>query len=74
MDERLSEELGRYRSGSLVQLVDELSSFGPSRVVEVKDGEVRQYMLRPEDVGLRTSAAEEVKAHETRAQTVEATL
>jgi anthranilate phosphoribosyltransferase len=55
-------------------VVDEVSSFGPTRVVEVRDGQLRQYMIRPEDLGLRTSAPEEVRARPTREQNIDATL
>jgi anthranilate phosphoribosyltransferase len=33
--------------------LDELSTLGPSLVAEVADGEVREYELRPEEVGLQ---------------------
>ncbi|MEM7219765.1 MAG: anthranilate phosphoribosyltransferase [Pseudomonadota bacterium] len=33
--------------------LDELTLAGPSRVIELSDGEIREYTISPEDVGLR---------------------
>ncbi len=33
--------------------LDEISSFGPTRVTELRDGELSTYELRPDDVGVR---------------------
>ena len=40
--------------------LDELSMSGPTRVVQVDDGEVRSYEVSPEDVGLERSTYEDV--------------
>ena len=40
--------------------LDELSTSGATRVVEVDDGEMRTYEVTPEDVGLARSAYEDV--------------
>lgn len=40
--------------------LDELSTVGPTRVSELKDGEVSTYTLTPEEVGLRTARAEDL--------------
>ena len=40
--------------------LDELSTSGPTRVVEVDDGDVRTYELTPDAVGLRPAAYEDV--------------
>ncbi|MGE5591427.1 MAG: anthranilate phosphoribosyltransferase [Bacillota bacterium] len=38
--------------------LDELSLSGPSQVAEVRDGHIRRYEVRPEDVGLTPAPAE----------------
>jgi anthranilate phosphoribosyltransferase len=38
--------------------LDELSISAPTRIVEVRDGEITAYVIAPEDVGLERSAAE----------------
>ena len=45
---------------SSVDGLDELSTSGPTRVVEVDDGDIRSYELAPEDVGLLRTAYEDV--------------
>jgi anthranilate phosphoribosyltransferase len=45
---------------SSVDGLDELSTSGPTRVVEVDDGGIRSYELAPEDVGLLRTAYEDV--------------
>ncbi len=40
--------------------LDELSISAPTQVVEVLGGEIRRYVVKPQDVGLRPAPAEEV--------------
>ncbi|MCL5104274.1 MAG: anthranilate phosphoribosyltransferase [Armatimonadetes bacterium] len=44
--------------------LDEISTLGETKVSEVKDGEVRTYMLRPSDVGLDLAKPEDLAAGE----------
>jgi anthranilate phosphoribosyltransferase len=46
--------------------LDEISISAPTRVCEVRDGEVRSYDLQPEDLGLRTHAIEAVAGGDAR--------
>jgi anthranilate phosphoribosyltransferase len=41
--------------------LDEISPCGPTRLYELKDGDVRERMLRPEDVGLRSVRRDEIR-------------
>lgn len=41
--------------------IDELTTTGPSRVFELKDGAVSEYELEPQDLGLRRARAEDLK-------------
>ena len=41
--------------------LDELSTFGETRVTELKDGEIRTYNVAPEDFGLARVAAEDLQ-------------
>jgi anthranilate phosphoribosyltransferase len=45
-----------YGEGGL----DELSTLGPTRVAELRDGEIRTYDLEPEEVGLPRARAEDL--------------
>lgn len=47
-----------YGAGGL----DELSTLGPSRVGELIEGQITQYELRPEELGLRRAAPERLRA------------
>ena len=40
--------------------LDEISPSGPSRIHELRDGRIEEYVLRPEDVGLRPARREEI--------------
>lgn len=40
--------------------LDEMSTLGETRISELRDGEVRTYMLHPSDVGLNTAKPEEL--------------
>lgn len=42
--------------------LDEMSTLGETRISEVKGGEIRTYLLRPEEVGLRTASIDELAA------------
>lgn len=57
----LAEVLGRLGSEHVMVVhaedgLDELSLAGKTRVVELKDGEIREYDLQPEDAGLKTQS------------------
>ncbi|WP_019589048.1 MULTISPECIES: anthranilate phosphoribosyltransferase [unclassified Thioalkalivibrio] len=41
--------------------LDEISIGAPTRVAELRDGEITEYTLRPEDVGLTTAALDTVR-------------
>jgi anthranilate phosphoribosyltransferase len=41
--------------------IDELTTTGPSRVFELKDGAVTEYELEPEEIGLHRSRADDLK-------------
>jgi anthranilate phosphoribosyltransferase len=41
--------------------LDEISIAAPTYVAEVKEGVVREYLLNPEDLGLRTAPLDELK-------------
>ena len=41
--------------------IDELTTTGPSRVFELKDGGVHEYELEPQDLGLRRARPEDLK-------------
>jgi anthranilate phosphoribosyltransferase len=41
--------------------LDEISIAAPTYIAEMKNGEVREYMLKPEDVGLQTASLDELK-------------
>lgn len=41
--------------------LDEISIAAPTYIAEMKNGEVREYTLTPEDVGLRTASLDELK-------------
>lgn len=41
--------------------IDELTTTGPSRVFELKDGAVSEYELEPQDLGLRRAQSEDLK-------------
>ncbi|WP_028491042.1 anthranilate phosphoribosyltransferase [Thioalkalivibrio sp. ALE19] len=41
--------------------LDEISIGAPTRVAELRDGEITEYTLRPEDVGLSTAALDTVR-------------
>ncbi len=41
--------------------LDELTTTGPSRVFDVRDGEVRETMLDPKELGLATASPEDLK-------------
>lgn len=41
--------------------IDELTTTGPSRVYELKDGAVTEYELEPEELGVRRSRSEDLK-------------
>lgn len=41
--------------------LDEISIAAPTYIAEMKAGEIREYTLRPEDLGLRTAALDELK-------------
>ena len=41
--------------------LDELSTFGETRVTELKDGEMRTYNVKPEDFGLERAAPEAIQ-------------
>lgn len=40
--------------------LDELSTLGPTHVAEVKDGEIHSYLIRPEELGLRSPDPEAI--------------
>jgi anthranilate phosphoribosyltransferase len=42
--------------------LDEMSTLGETKISELKDNQVRTYMLRPEEVGLPTANTEELSA------------
>lgn len=42
--------------------LDEMSTLGETKISELKDNQVRTYMLRPEEVGLSTANTEELSA------------
>ena len=42
--------------------LDELSTIGETKISELKDGDVRTYMMRPEDVGLPVARVEDLAA------------
>jgi anthranilate phosphoribosyltransferase len=46
--------------------LDEISVSAPTRVCEVRDGEVRSYEITPEELGLRTHALEELTGGDAR--------
>jgi anthranilate phosphoribosyltransferase len=56
--------------------LDELSTIGPSRVAEVRDGMVTTYQVQPEDFGLKRARPEDLKGGdpETNAQIIRAIL
>jgi anthranilate phosphoribosyltransferase len=41
--------------------LDEITTTGPSEIVELKDGEIRAFTVQPEDVGLKRSSPAELK-------------
>ncbi len=41
--------------------VDELSISGPSSVQDIRDGQIREYTVSPEDAGLPTAPAEGIR-------------
>lgn len=41
--------------------LDELTTTGPSQVVEMKDGDIREFEIQPEDFGLKKVSLEELK-------------
>lgn len=41
--------------------LDEISIAAPTYIAEMKNGEVREYTLKPEDVGLQTASLDELK-------------
>ncbi|MGC9319099.1 MAG: anthranilate phosphoribosyltransferase, partial [Armatimonadota bacterium] len=47
-----------------LQGLDELSTLGPTRVSELRDGEVRTYEVTPEEFGLRRTTVEEIAGGE----------
>ncbi|WP_024328288.1 anthranilate phosphoribosyltransferase [Thioalkalivibrio sp. ALR17-21] len=44
--------------------LDEISIGAPTRVAELRDGEITEYTLRPEDVGLTTAALDTVRVED----------
>lgn len=44
--------------------LDEISITGPTRIVEVKEGDVRRYEVAPEDFGFPRASIEEIKSAE----------
>jgi anthranilate phosphoribosyltransferase len=57
----LAEVLGRLGSEHVLVVhaqdgLDELSLASPSHVAELKNGQVHEYLLNPEDVGLKTQS------------------
>ncbi|WP_018947532.1 anthranilate phosphoribosyltransferase [Thioalkalivibrio sp. AKL17] len=47
--------------------LDEISIGAPTRVAELRDGEITEYTLRPEDVGLTTAALDTVRVEDVAA-------
>jgi anthranilate phosphoribosyltransferase len=41
--------------------LDEITTTGPTEIVELKDGEIRAFTIQPEDVGLKRAAPAELK-------------
>jgi anthranilate phosphoribosyltransferase len=48
------------------RFMDEVSTLGVTRIAELRDGEVREYELRPEQVGLKVARYADVAAGATR--------
>ncbi len=51
--------------------VDELSTVGPTKVVELAKGELSTYQLNPEDVGLKTADVQDLKQGEDPAESAQ---
>jgi anthranilate phosphoribosyltransferase len=47
--------------------IDELTTTGPSTVVELKDGELRQFEVTPEDAGLARATLDDIKGGDAKA-------
>ena len=41
--------------------LDEITTTGPTRVTELKDGKIRSFEVRPEDAGLPPASLEDLK-------------
>lgn len=55
-------------------VIDEVSSFGPTRIVEASREAVRAYTIEPEDLGIQRSTREGVAARPSAAENLSATI
>ncbi len=53
--------------------LDEISNLGPTRVAEVRDGDISTYELRPENLGLRRATAAEIGGGASAAESADIT-
>ena len=55
-------ELGQIVAGMDTQgrIIDEVSNVGPSKITEIRDGEMRTFTTQPEDWGVPTSSAQDL--------------
>ena len=74
--EKLAQVLGRLGSKRAMVVcgagnVDELTVTGDTKVAELADGKVRNYVVRPEDVGMQRSRLADLKGGDTAEESAE---